>query len=128
MAFCQVTVLICWSCSYVPVLITLVKFRPKIFSIFLLSFILAPCSNSFFFMEVGTAAGRLQISLSSNPAAETVSSPRGSIPLLMETNFSFARGGGVSKQPLSAYEQTLAPCRTSSKTWFELVLKNICCK
>ncbi|XP_044078673.1 neurotrimin isoform X3 [Siniperca chuatsi] len=45
--------------------------------------------------RVGTAAGRLLITLSNNPTPPTVSSPRGSATLLMETNSSSTRGRGL---------------------------------
>lgn len=80
-----------------------------------LSFVITHCTCE----RVGTAAGRLLITLSNNPAPPTVSSPRGSAPLLMETNSSSARGRGVSKHPLSSYERTLAVYRNPSKTQCE---------
>lgn len=52
-----------------------------------------------------TTAGHLLITLSNKPAPPTVSSPRGSAPLLMETNSGSARGRGVSKHPLSSSEK-----------------------
>lgn len=65
-------------------------------------------SAAFHFYECGTAAGCLLITLSTSPAPQTVSSPRGLAPLLMETNSSSTRGRGVSKHPLSSYKQRLA--------------------
>ncbi len=82
------------------------------------------CNNPMYLYEHGgTTAGRLLITLSNNLAPPTVSSPRGSPPLLMETNSSSARGRGVSKHPLSSYEKTLAQYRNPSKTQFEWVQK-----
>lgn len=56
--------------------------------------------------RAGTTVGCMLITLSNNPAPTAASSPRGSAPLLMETNSAgSAWGRGVSKHPLSSYEK-----------------------
>lgn len=74
------------------------------------------CNNPVHVHEhAGTAAGCRLITLSNSPAPPTASSPRGSAPLLMETNSGSARGRGVSKHPLSSYEK-LAQYRNPSRS------------
>lgn len=76
-------------------------------SAFLLSLLLFRWNTSIYVYEhAGTAVGRMLITLSNNPAPTAASSPRGSAPLLMETNSAgSAWGRGVSKHPPSSHEK-----------------------